>query len=338
MATFSTNQARQLYVATELSEAAIKSSDTSGKLFVGGDTAKTHLYFQVMGAGGPLRSDIIELDNIISAKAVDADSMVYHLKKVEVTLDSNVNSGNPIAGQDYILNINFRNFGGLSDEHQYCKYGAVHAISQMTASNFYKALVISLVKNFSREVSPLLKFSLKTSSSPIEVTADTKESSLNGTYTGVILEEIPQEWILGKMEQVPLNFDVIPDTVISNGDELVWGIASVVANSTKIENGHKIADLEYFCAGEKGDQYRGAGYPNNIDTKYLVDPNARYNTIDIHYSYIGANESVQKSEKDITLVIPKAAGANSVGNALINKIIDKIKTVSGLDIAKLSVA
>ena len=63
-----------------------------------------------------------------------------------------------------------------------------------------------------------------------------------------------------------------------------------------------LADLEYFCMGARGDHYRMMGYPNVIKTKYLVDPDSKYDTLDIHYAFIDSNESVQKSEKDITLV------------------------------------
>jgi len=55
--------------------------------------------------------------------------------------------------------------------------------------------------------------------------------------------------------------------------------------------------------GERGDQYRKIGWPNNIDTTYLVtDPTASYDVLDVHYSYVGSGEGVQKSEKDLTVV------------------------------------
>ena len=63
----------------------------------------------------------------------------------------------------------------------------------------------------------------------------------------------------------------------------------------------------------------------------------KYNVIDIHYAYVGPNESVQKSEKDITIVVPKVGSSNSESNALANSIITAINTATGLSIAKLSV-
>lgn len=346
MATFSTNQVRQLYVATALKPSNVIASDTAGSIAVKSDTAKSHLYFEYMGAGGMTRSDLIDIKNILYAKATDADDLAYDLAKYKLTLDDTVNGGEPVVAQDYILRIAFRNYPGLSEEDQYFKYGMVHAVTGMTASDFYKTLALSLVKNFSREEQGLLKFYLETGGSdagvvagtPTEVTKDTKESSLTGTYTSIIIEEAPQDWILGVMEQAPVNFTIQPDLIIDNGDERIWGVVKKVTSTNSIPDGHKIADLEYFCMGERGDVYRMVGFPYVIRTKYLVDPDIKYNVIDIHYAYVGPNESVQKSEKDITIVVPKIEADDQASNALANSIISAINTATGLTIKTLDVS
>ena len=346
MATFSTNQARQLYVANALKSPNVIATDAAGSIAVKSDTAKSHLYFEYMGAGGMTRSDLIDIKNILYAKATDADDLAYDLAKYKLTLDTTVNGGEPVVAQDYILRIAFRNYPGLSEEDQYFKYGMVHAVTGMTASDFYKTLALSLVKNFSREEQGLLKFYLETKGSdagvvagtPTEVTKDTKESSLTGTYTGIIIEEAPQDWILGVMEQAPVNFTIQPDLIIDNGDERIWGVVKKVTSTNSIPDGHKIADLEYFCMGERGDVYRMVGFPYVIRTKYLVDPDIKYNVIDIHYAYVGPNESVQKSEKDITIVVPKIGANNKASNALANSIISAINTATGLTIKTLDVS
>ena len=346
MATFSTNQVRQLYVATALKSSNEIASATVGSIAVKSDKAKSHLYFEYIGAGGMTRSDLIDIKNILYAKATDADYLAYDLAKYKLTLDDTVNGGNLVVAQDYILRIAFRNYPGLSEEDQYFKYGMVHAVTGMTASDFYKTLALSLVKNFSREEQGLLKFYLETGGSNAgvvtetltEVTKDTKESSLTGTYTGIIIEEAPQDWILGVMEQAPVNFTIQPDLIIDNGDERIWGVVKKVTSTNSIPNGHKIADLEYFCMGERGDVYRMVGFPYVIRTKYLVDPDTKYNVIDIHYAYVGPNESVQKSEKDITIVVPKIGDNNKVSNDLANSIISAINTATDLTIGALDVS
>lgn len=346
MATFSTNQVRQVYVAKALKSPSVISTDTAGSIAVKNDNSKTHMYFQYMGAGSQTRSDLIDIQNILYAKATDADSMAHALAKYKLVLDSTVNSGNPVAGQDYILKIFFRNYIGLSEEDQYLKLGMVHAVSGMTSSDFYKTLALSLAMNFSREESGLLKFYLEEGGSdpttvngtPKEVTKATKESELTGTYTGLIIEEAPQDWILGVMEQLPVNFTLLPDSVLVDGDERIWGVVNKVASTNTINNGHTIADLEYFCMGERGDQYRMVGFPHVIRTQYLVNPELKYNVIDIHYYYSGSNEGVQKSEKTITLVIPKEGDNNQESNKLANDIISAINTATGLTIPTLDVS
>lgn len=343
MSVFSTNQVRQVYVSKELKSPNVITTDAAGAIAVKADNSKTHMYFEYMGAGGMTRSDLIDLKNLISIKASDADSMAKSLIRYKLTLDPTVNSGNPISGQDYILNITIRGYIGISPEDQYFKFGMVHAVSGMTASDFYKTLVISLVKNFSREESNLLKFYLETggtaadtvAGTPTEVTKYSDFSTLTGTYTGIVIEEAPQKWVLGVIPQTEVDFSVLPQAVIDNGDERIWGIANKVTSANSIPNGHLVADLEYFCMGERGDQYRMVGFPHVIRTTYLVDPTVKYNLIDIHYAYVGSNEGVQKSEKTITLAIPKVGANNSVSNKLANDIITAINTATGLTVAKL---
>lgn len=422
MATFSTNQARQLYVAKGLKTSNVISTDAAGSIAVKSDTAKNHLYFEYMGAGGMLRSDLIDIKSIMHAKATDADDLAHELAKYKVVLDPNVNEGSPVAGQDYLLRITFRNYIGLSEEDQYIKYGMVHAVAGMTAGDFYQELYKSLKKNFSRETGQLLNFSLEgtaakatmATNTGITVTAvetgvignsikfaiesvaaanagfrvtqedgftvirasltatkntikdlkdlvaanpgiaemitvaGTDETTVQleatlvaltgGNASGLIVEEAPQEWILGTFPQVPVNFTLMPDSIVVNGDDRIWGLVEKQASTNSIPDGHKIADLEYFCMGERGDVYRMMGFPNVIRTKYLVDPDLKYNTIDIHYAYVGPNEAVQKSEKDITIVVPKVGADNQASNKLTNDIITAINNATGLTITALDVS
>ena len=336
MATFSTNQVRQLYVANALETPHVTASNAVGSIAVLTDKDNSHLYFEYMGAGGMTRSDLIDIKNIISVKKTLADDLAHYLAKYKLTLDASANSGAPVAGQDYILRIAFRNYIGLSEEDQYFKYGMVHAYAGMTASDFYKTLVLSLVKNFSREDEGLLKFYLETggtnagtvAGTPTEVTKDTKKSTLTGTYTGIVIEEAPQEWILGVMEQTPVNFTLQPSTITVSGDDRIWGTVEQVAFTSSIPDGHKIADLEYFCMGERGDMYRMMGFPHVIRTKYLVDPEKEYDVIDLHYSYVGSNESVQKSEKDITIVVPTTGGNHDLTTQIETEILSALSVSS----------
>lgn len=350
MATFSTNQVRQLYVAKALKTPHVLASDAAGSIAVKNDTAKNHLYFEYKGADNLMRSDLIDIKNILYAKATDADAMAHKLKSVTVTLDTNVNGGAPVVGQDYILRIAFRQYVGMSDEDQYFKYGMVHAYAGMDADEFYKVLALSIAKNFSREVVPLIKIEVHSkatkskggfdSNGYMVVTPTTKDNGKSDTTNpyyatdalvtdidSIRITEVEQPWRLGVMAQTPVYFTVQPTTVLVSGDERIWGTVTEGTNGT-IGNGKKIADLEYFCMGERGDIYRGIGFPHNIVTTYLVDPTKTYYTFDIHYAYVGNNESVQKSEKDITIVCSNKTE--------FNKIVTAFNTATGLTIATIS--
>ena len=326
MATFSVNQVRQLYVATSLKTPHVLASDAAGSIAVKNDTVKSHLYFEYKGADNLMRSDLIDTKNILYAKATDATAMAHNLKSVTIALDSNVNGGAPVAGQDYILRIAFKQYVGMSDEDQYFKYGMVHAYAGMNASEFYKVLAVSLAKNFSREIVPLIKIEIKTASATTEVTPTTKVADLKDTYIGVVVTEVEQPWRLGVMAQTPVYFTVQSVPVTVNGDERHWATLTE-STSGSIGNGKTIADLEYFCMSERGDVYRQAGWPHNIPTTYLVDPTKTYCVFDIHYAYVGSNESVQKSEKTITIVC--------ASKEELNKVITAFNTATGLSVATL---
>lgn len=350
MATFSTNQVRQLYVANALKTPHVLASDAAGSIAVKNDPAKKLLYFEYKGADNLMRSDLIDIKNILYAKATDANAMAHELKSVTVTLDTNVNGGAPVAGQDYILRIAFRQYVGMSDEDQYFKYGMVHAYAGMDADEFYKVLALSIAKNFSREVVPLIKVEVHSAGTKAKggfdsdgymvVTPTTKDNGKSDTTNpyyatntlvtdidSIRITEVEQPWRLGVMAQTPVYFTVQPVAVMVNGDERIW---ATVTESTKgtIGNGKKIADLEYFYMGERGDIYRGVGFPHNIVTTYLVDPTKTYYTFDIHYAYVGNNESVQKSEKDITIVCSD--------KTVFNRIVAAFNTATGLTVTLIS--
>ena len=96
-------------------------------------------------------------------------------------------------------------------------------------------------------------------------------------------------------------------------------------------NAKKTADLEWFAMKGRADLYGMVGYPNYVPTEYLVNPSETYgyHLITIHYAYVGSNESVQKSERDITIACP-AEGATTY--TLVNKVITAINNVAGVTV------
>lgn len=333
MSAFSTSQVRHLYVANSYGS-SVAVGDAVGKIAAIANAAKTNLYFNYVGSVGLTRSDLIDISKITYSKAVDADSMAYKQKKYKLTLDTTVNSGSPISGQDYVLRVLFKNFVGLSEEDQYFKYGVVRGYTGQTASDFYKAMALSLLANFSRETTNLLNFYLETGGTDPAVAATLvqvtdKNQTLSGTYTGIVIEESVQPWILGTFQQTNVNFTLLPTTVTYSSNDLIWGVVKSVTSTNTIINGKKTADLEYFTLGERGDQYRYISFPNVFRPTYLVDPTLKYNYLELSYHKSGEAEDVQKSPITLTLVIPKIGATNSVSNVLTNTVISAINTAAG---------
>lgn len=310
---YTNNQVRHLYVA-KANKDSVAALQNAGDICAVGDTAKKNiLYFQYMSPGGIVATDKIDVDKILYVKSTASKHMEYGLKKKEITL-----KGDLVAGQEYILRIVFRNYIGMSDADLYYKYGMVKPSTATTTSDFYKELALSLVKNLGRETN-LVKVYIN-SDSLKEVKPTTKPSELSASnYDKIVLEEVEQDWELGKMYQSVQPFDVqfLPITV--DGAEVLWGDVKDAASTTKLGNGKKIAEMEYFYHGERGDIYRGMGYPNNITTKYLADITKKYDVLDIHYYQDSSNESVQKSERTLTIVADDAT-TSTIMKAIITKI------------------
>lgn len=357
MAVFSTNQVRNFYVVKALEKTKLDLSKAVGTLQIkdnkgAGDNDRFFLY---RGTKGLMRSDLIQ--NVESVKFTDAEKMRRALTGYEVTLDPKVNGGKPIAGQDYMVKINFRQFVSISDETNYYKYGIVHAYKSMAddehaASIFYAKMAQSLARNFSRELTKLVSIHLLSgdlsgdeagtdegevlaNSTFAESTTDSGKdfNPYTTTFTGILIEEAEQEWHLGTEEDTPVYFSVNTDAITYDGDEVIWGqVKEATPTNEYVANGKTIADMEYFFLGERGDIYRGVGWPNVIHNEYLVDPSLEYNTVDIHFSYIGSNESVQKSEKTVTLAIPRVGATRSEYNKLSKEVVGAINTAFGTNL------
>ena len=229
MATYSVNQVRHLYVAKAL-KTAVTQLAAAGDILPKADTAKSTMYFQYFSPAGVIESsDKIDIKNITYAKSTSSQALVKKLDRYQVVLDSTINSGAPVAGQDYLLRLAFRQYVGLSPEDQYWKFGMVHAVSGMTASDFYKAMALSLARNIAREATPLVTIYLVASGPAYTtVTIDTDPATLTGTYTGIQIEQVAQDWILGVMPQGYIPFAVQPTNITFEGDERIWGTVTTV--------------------------------------------------------------------------------------------------------------
>lgn len=167
--------------------------------------------------------------------------------------------------------------------------------------------------------------------------------TLSGTYVGIKIVEAAQDWILGVKQDKPIIFRINNSTITAGTNEVYWadvlytngykmigglevsdaqavyddndsryeidGNVVYLPEGATLTNSHLAAELEYFAMGERADLYRGMGWPDNRVTKYIVNPDNAYgyDMINIHYAYVGSNHAVQKSEKDITILVPRVS-------------------------------
>lgn len=321
---FSVNQVKNLYVVKSVLSGGNQPTNPGDVTVF--KNANGSVYLKYMGEGGLITSDVIKPDQIIYATSKTAANERTNLKKATLTLNPGINGGNPIAGEDYIVDIMVSNYIIMADESTLVKFGAVRATAGMTASDFYVQLAKSFARNFSRDINKFFKIYLEG-----QVEEVTVHSTHTGTYTGVTIVEQPQtsDYVKGEFKVDTVNFQVIPHMVLMNGDEVqpfnvqANGSVAIVPktaylndNVLFIGNGYTVSDMEYFCMGERGDQYRQMGYPKTIRTKYMVDETLEYDLVDIAFYFVGRGINSQKSEKNIVLACPTGAVMGNLVNEL----------------------
>lgn len=314
----SENQVRHFYVlenkvevdaATKLEEQLVNPGDFAVRL----TKDEEDIYLQHVNALGEItRTDIIPVCNIFYVNATPAEAMVKHPKKAIIKfndpafdVDGDEADDNKVAAGTYVVRVTIENYIGMSDDAPYYKYGQVTSNGKLTYPKFFEKLAKSLEANFSREAGKLF--------------------NIEHDDESVTLTEAPQPWRRGVLAQEPVKFSValVPnDTEFeievdkeTNTITYDWGNVQMdVDTETTIQNSKDIADMEWFCMGERADIYRGKGWPYNIETNYMVNPKAEngYNVIDIQYAYQGTCEDIQKSEKTLTLVMEKADLMDSI--------------------------
>lgn len=145
--TYGENQLRQFYVVDSTHTATPKVSAAANKFYVKYVDAKR---YGDNSAGTEFVTDKIDKGCIRDVRISKPKGLV--LKTWKVVLDSNVNSGAPVVGEDYIINFDFRNVFGFGENDRYYKNAVVHVTSATnTAEKFYEAMAANINKQFKTE-------------------------------------------------------------------------------------------------------------------------------------------------------------------------------------------
>jgi len=335
---FTVNQVNQVYVLKANSTVSLfgTASDLEdapmGSVVMGSsDVDGSKAWFIHKGAGGITKSDIIEMPNLLWAREATAESMRRYNTCIAVKLNSEVLNGSSVIPGDYTINIKFQNPVGMSPDNQYWKFGAVRAIAGMTETQFLKAMKESIDRGIKRDAVTLLKTEVDEVNDilwlygvtqdwirgikqvkPVIFTAEC--STIDKDGVDVVWGDFTTYYNVpkgtpGSADYVPVSFLTTyggTNPYTSSAGSPIGSLASAsdVVAAITIKNGTDMADYEYFYMGERGDQYRLNGWPNYIPTEYLIDPSLEYNTYAIHFAYTGSNHAIQKSEKEVTFLVP----------------------------------
>lgn len=313
MAAFYSNQVQHLYVVNATpSETKLEGGEEVGTVYVGKDATGKKAYVQHIGLGGLTRTDYVDLNSIEYMDFTSASKLGSKLQKVVVTAPTS-----PIVGEDYILRITVSPFISQSEQNSYIKDAVVHVTSGMTKTTFATAMVESLKKNFKRDIAVNQLFGFRANNGNIEIYGQ------------------PQaDWKLGKVPVSDVHYIVqvgevtnaqgITDLWATEGDTIVTSFVNVGGTYYDIDgnsktlasnSGKKIADLEKWSMYERGDIYGNMGYPYDMPSEPLVNPNQNYSVLNIHHSFKDGGTAYYKSEKDLTFVSTTDAQLKAIADA-----------------------
>jgi hypothetical protein len=275
MTNFSTNQVMQFYVVDSAYDITILPYEYE-KAF--------KINFNKLG----VTSDKIE--NVEWATLTLAANLKPKTKKITVAFVDDV-----VVGEDYAVKVSYPEVGGAGVESWTTKTAVAHASKGATKETVVAELVAQLTKI-------------------LGVDGVLTVAPADGGFTITPnVENVKYE--RGVRPLVIPDFNVAVNQITDEGELTTWATLDVASVATSLASGYKLADMEYFALGERGDEYRMAAYPNHIKYDYKIDPTKPYNVLNIHYSYKGSNDQSHKSEKDIIIANQKG-GLEAIETAL----------------------
>lgn len=253
-----------------------------------------YLYLTLAKGKGNSRTDLI--NNVQYINETSSEELAVRKTVATATLDGKFEVGIPV-----LLSVEIPNYAGGGDEYTRSTIISIKPASASALTTDAKEINKQLAKAF-----PEYDVTATITATSVAITANYKTSN----------------WRLGvsPMRTTTLHIagDHVTKVTVAEGDS--------IANTGNMI----LADLEYFCMGERGDQYRMMGYPNVIPTTYFIDVTTpEYTIFDIHCAYVGPNEMAQKSEKDITIVV---IGDGATVKTELNKLSD-IQVTTPVDAA-----
>ena len=279
MTNFSTNQVMQFYVVDSADDIEILPYK---------DEKAFKISFTKLG----VTSDKIE--NVEWATLTKAAKLQPKAKQATITF-----AGEAVVGQDYAVKVSYPEVGGAGVESWTTKTAVAHAGKGASKKTVIAELIAQLTKVLG--VDDVLTV-----------------AAVEGGFTiAPKVENIKYERGIRPIA-IP-DFNVTVNQVVEEGELTDWVTLDdaqqipVESVPTGIKSGYKLADMEYFAMGERGDEYRMAAYPNHIVTDYKIKEDQNYDVYNVHYSYKGYNTQSHKSEKDLIIAVPEGTTLTAEG-------------------------
>lgn len=299
MTNFSTNQVMQFYVHDGDHKLVVdkKFADGSFSMAITTD-GKAPAVKEDKTTNAIGRTDKIE--NVMWATLTKAAKLETPYKKVTLEFKDEVNDGAPIVGQDYIVKVSYPAIGGVGIEGFTTKVATAYASAGATT----EAIVAELAKN--------LNAAFEADGVLVATIEGDGKTTLVITQTDIAEKSYER----GVRPVTIADFNVIAAPVIEDGEEVNWLKTTIAKSDKGVKGSYKLADMEYFALGERGDEYRMMGYPNYVKTTYRIDLAKEYDVYNIHYAYKGSNDQSHKSEKDLIIAVPADVTITSLDAAL----------------------
>ena len=310
MALAAQNQVRNLYVGLDFpghaSVGAVKSGSNGDLALLSADgtapAAGENLMFLLKEATGTVvSSDIVKPSNLLYAKSIPFVAQTMSTGTISaLSVDLNTL---------YSVEIAISGFGSLSREDEYLKKAFYKAVTGDDQEAIVDGLIVSLNRNFSREVGA------SATSNP----SFTFTKTGSGASSALVITEKPvSNFDANTLTRKQIDFRV-------NCTATTTPTIVNVAGNPGVGTGMQVAENEFYLKGERNDYMRGAGYPHNLKNVYLADATASYNTIEIGFYEEGRDEA-KKSKKSITINVPFT---NLAGNSVINGLVTDLNTALG---------
>lgn len=244
------------------------------------------------------RTDIIE--NILWGKIITADALTTPCKEVTVSVTAN----EVIGGENYIVRVSYPEVFGAGKESWTTKTAAVQLKDGVAASEIVNAIKAQFDATLPEYIT------VGADGTDLTFTANPDIAGYKRGFRPVVIPD----------------FEVSVNKVIVDGDEVDWAdVSKPVASATvpAVSGKYKLADMEYFALGERGDEYRQMGWPAvTYDADYKIDPKGDedYDVLVVHYGYKGSNDQSHLSEKDLIIVTSAIEGGNPELTAIVTEL------------------